>query len=175
MLKTEEGPVIWREDKCMGCRFCMLSCPFDVPKFEYESAIPKIQKCNLCWDRLEKGKKPACVEACPVEALKFGTRRELIEMARAQIAKNPDTYMQQIYGEDDAGGTGFLYLASVPFEQLGFRTDLGTVPYPEYSKDYLYAVPVVLTLWPAFLLALSNATKKENDRESYETANGQWK
>jgi formate dehydrogenase iron-sulfur subunit len=163
MLKTEEGPVIWREDKCMGCRFCMLSCPFDVPKFEYDSAIPKIQKCNLCWDRLEQGKKPACVEACPVEAIKFGTRRDLIEMARTRIAKNPETYVQQIYGENDAGGTGYLYLASVPFDQLGFRTDLGTVSYPEYSKDYLYAVPVILTLWPAFLLALSNATKKEND------------
>jgi formate dehydrogenase iron-sulfur subunit len=163
MLKTEDGPVIWRADKCMGCRFCMLSCPFDVPKFEYDSWIPKIQKCNLCWDRLQEGEKPACVEACPVEAIKFGERRELIEMARARIAKNPDTYVQEIYGEHDAGGTGYLYLASVPFEQLGFRTDLGTIAYPEYTKDFLYAVPVILTLWPAFLLAVSNATRKDND------------
>lgn len=175
MLKTEEGPVIWREEKCMGCRYCMLSCPFDVPKFEYDSPIPKIQKCNLCWDRLEEGKMPACVEACPAEAIKFGKRRELIEMARAQIAKNPAAYVHQIYGADEAGGTSYLYLAGVPFGRLGFRTDLESIPYPEFSKDYLYAVPVILTLWPAFLLALSNATKKENDRENYESRNGQWK
>lgn len=171
MLKTEEGPVIWREDKCMGCRFCMISCPFDIPRFEYESPVPKIQKCNLCRDRLEEGKVPACVEACPAEALTFGKRRELIQMGRAQIAKNPDNYVQQIYGENVAGGTGYLYLSGVPFEQLGFRSDLDNIPYPELSKDYLYAVPVVLTLWPVFLLALSNATKKDDERQSYETQN----
>ena len=173
MLKTEEGPVIWREDKCMGCRFCMLSCPFDVPKFEYDSPMPKIQKCNLCWDRLEEGKRPACVEACPAEAIKFGKRRELIETGRALIAKEPTKYVHDIYGESEAGGTSYMYLASVPFGQLGFRTDLETIPYPELSKDYLYAVPVVLTLWPAFLLALSNATKKESDQENHGTPDGQ--
>ena len=171
MLKTEEGPVIWREDKCMGCRFCMISCPFDVPKFEYESPVPKIQKCNLCWDRLKEGKEPACVEACPAEAIKFGSRRDLIEMGRAQIAKEPDTYIHQIYGENEAGGGSYLYLSGVPFGQLGFRTDLDNIPYPELSKDYLYAVPVILTLWPAFLLALSNATKKDDERRPYETQN----
>ncbi len=169
MLKTEEGPVIWREDKCMGCRFCMISCPYDVPKFEYESPMPKIQKCNLCWDRVKEGKVPVCVEACPAEALVFSSRKELIEMGRAQIAKDPDAYVHHIYGENEVGGGGYLYLSSVPFEQLGFRTDLENIPYPELSKDYLYAVPVVLTLWPAFLLALSNATKKDDDRQSHDT------
>ncbi len=68
-----------------------------------------------------------------------------------------------------------MYLAGAPFGQLGFRTDVETVPYPELSKDYLYAVPVILTLWPAFLLALSNATKKESDQENYEASDEQWK
>jgi len=168
MLKTEDGPVIWREDKCMGCRFCMISCPFDVPQFEYDSPVPKIQKCNLCWDRLSKGERPACVEACPVEALTFGARRDLIEQARHQIAADPAQYISQIYGEHEAGGTGYLYLSSVPFDQLGFRTDLESIPYPELSKDYLYAVPIVLTLWPTFLLALSNSTKKDQEPTTYD-------
>ncbi len=163
MLKTEEGPVIWREPKCMGCRFCMISCPFDVPKFEYDSPIPKIQKCTLCWERLQEAEQPACVEACPAEALQFGKRRELIEEARRRIVENPEEYVHHIYGEHEAGGTSYMYLSKVPFEQLGFRTDLDTTSYPELSKDYLYAVPIVLTLWPAFLLALSNATKKEGE------------
>ena len=85
MLKTEEGPVIWRDRKCMGCRFCMVSCPFDVPKFEYHSPNPDIVKCNMCFDRVKEGELPACVADCPAEALTFGTRRELIAEARRKI------------------------------------------------------------------------------------------
>ncbi|MBE0558554.1 MAG: 4Fe-4S dicluster domain-containing protein, partial [Proteobacteria bacterium] len=151
MLKTEDGPVIWREDKCMGCRFCMISCPFDIPRFEYDSPVPKIQKCNFCWDRLQKGGRPACVEACPVEALTYGKRSDLLAQGRSQIAADPAQYSSHIYGEHEVGGTGYLYLSSVPFKQIGFREDLESIPYPELSKDYLYAVPIVLTLWPAFL------------------------
>jgi Fe-S-cluster-containing dehydrogenase component len=170
MLKTEEGPVIWREGKCMGCRFCMISCPFDIPKFEYDSPVPKIQKCTLCWERLQKGQQLACVEACPAEALQFGKRRELIEEARRRIAASPDDYVHHLYGEQEAGGTAYMYLSKVPLGQIGFRTDLDSTSYPELTKDYLYAVPIVLTLWPAFLLALSNSTKEEREqgRESYE-------
>ena len=163
LLKTEEGPVIWRADKCMGCRFCMISCPFEIPKFEYDSPIPKIQKCRMCYEKLQEGDIPACVEACPEEAIVFGKRRELIDEARTRIYKNPDDYIHQIYGEHEVGGTGYMYLSAVPFEKLGFRTDLGTTPYPEYTKTFLYSVPVVLTLWPAFLLALNKATKREEE------------
>jgi Fe-S-cluster-containing dehydrogenase component len=169
MLKTEEGLVVWREDKCMGCRFCMISCPFDIPKFEYDSAVPKISKCTMCWGRLKEGEQPACVENCPEEALTFGKRRDLIEEARVRIYENPDSYVSHIYGEHEAGGTGYMYLSAVPFEQLGFRTDLGTTPYPEFSKDFLYAVPVILTLWPPFLLALNRATKKGEAEETIES------
>jgi Fe-S-cluster-containing dehydrogenase component len=165
MLKTEEGPVIWREDKCMGCRFCMVSCPFDAPKFEYDSANPKIQKCNLCWERMQEGQLPACVENCPADALTFGTRQELMDEGRRRIYENPDDYIHAIYGEHDAGGTAWLYLSAVPFEQLGLRTDLGTTAYPEFTKDFLYGVPIVLALWPAFLLALSRSTRRDRESE----------
>lgn len=173
MLKTPEGPVIWREDKCMGCRFCMVSCPFDMPKFEYHSAVPKIQKCILCWERIAEGQQPACVENCPAEALKFGKRSELIREARRRIHNDPDNYVEHIYGEHEVGGTGWLYLASVPFDQLGFRTDLGKTSYPELTKGFLYSVPVVLTLWPAFLLGLSQATKKDEPDEEIEATHEQ--
>ena len=168
LLKTEEGPVIWRADKCMGCRFCMVSCPFEMPKFEYDSAIPKIQKCRMCFERLQEGEEPACVAECPEGALVFGKKRDLLDEAKSRIYNNPDDYVHEIYGEDVVGGTGYLYLAAVPFEKLGFRTDLGDTPYPEYTKNFLYSVPVVLTLWPAFLLALNNATKKDEDQSGKE-------
>ena len=168
MLKTEEGPVIWRESKCMGCRFCMVSCPFNVPRFEYDSPIPKIQKCNMCWDRLEEGKLPACVEACPAQAIVFGKRSDLIEEAHRQIFKDPDSYVHTIYGEYEAGGTGYMYIASVPFDQLGFNTKLDDTAYPEFTTGYLYAVPIILALWPTFLLGVSNATKKDHDESREE-------
>jgi formate dehydrogenase iron-sulfur subunit len=161
MLKTDEGPVIWREDKCMGCRSCMISCPFDIPKFEYDSPNPKIQKCRMCYESIRKGEKPACVDVCPPEALLFGKRRDLIEIARSRIYAEPGKYQHYIYGEHEAGGTGLLYLSAVPFEELGLRKDLGTTAYPEYNKTFLYSVPAVLILWPAFLLGLYNSFKEK--------------
>ncbi|MBU4371695.1 MAG: twin-arginine translocation signal domain-containing protein [Proteobacteria bacterium] len=162
MVKRENGAVTW-ETNCMGCRFCMVSCPFDIPKFEYDSAVPKIQKCSLCWEKLEKGQKPACVEACPAEALTFGTRRELIEEAKRRIYQNSGQYISHIYGEHEVGGTGYLYISAVPFEQIGFRTDLGKIAYPEFSKGFLYSVPIVLLLWPAFLVGVNAITNRKDE------------
>lgn len=163
MHKDASGPVVWRSSKCMGCRFCMVSCPFDVPKFEYHSAVPRIVKCDLCATRLKDGQQPACVENCPAEALAFGKRSDLLETAKRRIAENPDRYVPHIYGESEAGGTSYLYLASVPFEELGFNTDVGDTPYPMLTTGFLYGVPFVLTLMPALLLALSNATRRRSE------------
>ena len=165
MHKTHEGPVIWRGDKCMGCRYCMVSCPFDVPKFEYHSPNPKIVKCDMCFDRLQEGQLPACAENCPADALVFGTRRELIKEARRRIAENPDLYADQIFGEHEAGGTGFLYLSKVPFNELGFNTSMQKSTYPELSKGFLYSVPTIFVLWPAILLGIREATKNNNLNE----------
>ncbi|GAG01049.1 unnamed protein product, partial [marine sediment metagenome] len=165
MYKTEDGPVIWRSGKCMGCRFCMVSCPFDMPKFEYHEWNPDLQKCTMCWQRLQEGKKPACVAACPTDALMFGKKRDLMEIARVRIYNHPQDYVHQIYGEQEVGGTGWLYLASVPFDQLGFRTDLGTTPYPEYTKEFLYAVPVIFFGLPTLLFGLNALSNRSNRDE----------
>lgn len=162
MQKRKEGPVTW-QDNCMGCRICMVSCPFDIPKFEYNSWNPRIQKCDFCWERVMRGEEPACVEACPQEALVFGKRKELIEEAKRRIYQKPDKYYHHIYGEHEVGGTGWLYISAVPFEQIGFKTDVGTTAYPEYTKGFLYAVPFVLILWPAFLTAIRSLTKAEEE------------
>lgn len=169
MHKTEEGPVVWRGEKCMGCRYCMVSCPFDIPKFEYHSANPKIQKCTMCYEnRVKDGKIPACVENCGNEALMFGTRRDLIREARKRIVENPDVYIDHIYGEEEAGGTGFLYLASVPFEELGLKTNLQKSSYPALTKTFLYSVPTVFVVMPALLLGIHNATKRNQNHQSHD-------
>ncbi len=169
MQKTKEGPVIWRGEKCMGCRYCMVSCPYDIPKFEYFSSNPEIKKCDMCHDRQLKGKMPACVENCEAGALLFGKRRDLIKEARRRIQENPDQYVDQIYGEKEAGGTGFLYLSSVPFNELGFNTKIQLTSYPSLSKGFLYSVPTVFVLWPALLLGIQEATKNNHHKvEDYE-------
>ena len=155
MKQNSTGPTTWDGDKCLGCRYCMTSCPFDMPKFEYDSWNPKIQKCSMCFERLEAGHKPACVMACPTDALMFGTRVKNLEIARHRIYSHPDDYVHHIYGEHEVGGTGYIYLSAVPFDQLGFRTDLGTTPYPDYTKEFLYAVPMIRFGVPAFLLGLN--------------------
>jgi formate dehydrogenase iron-sulfur subunit len=127
LTKTAEGPVVYDEGKCIGCRYCMVACPFGVPAFEWEEPLPWIRKCTFCVDRLKDGLEPACVAACPAGALKFGNREELIAEARERIAAEPDRYIDHIYGEKELGGTSWLYLSPVPFEELGLPS-LDTEP-----------------------------------------------
>lgn len=159
MKKTKTGPVTW-DTNCLGCRYCMVSCPFDVPKFEHHAAIPTLEKCSFCTQRLKEGEVPGCVAACPAEALIFGSRRDVVAEAERRIAQHPDKYYPHIYGEHEAGGSSWMYLSAVPFEQIGFRSDIGTKPYPEYTTGFLYAVPFILLLWPTAMLGMSRATKK---------------
>jgi len=168
MHKTKAGPVIWRGEKCMGCRYCMVSCPFDIPKFEYHSPNPKIQKCDMCYNRLKTGEMPACAANCPNEALFYGTRRQLLSEARKRIVENPKLYVDYLYGEHEAGGTCWMYLSPVPFKELGMKTNLHKGSYPALTKGFLYSVPSIFVLFPALLLGIQQATKKENQNEEDE-------
>ena len=165
MHKTKAGPVVWDGDKCMGCRYCMVSCPFNIPRFEYHSPNPQIQKCDMCFNRLKAGEIPACAFNCPNEALLYGSRRELIKEAHKRIVENPDLYVDYIYGENEAGGTCWLYLSPVDFKELGMKTDLHKDSYPALTKGFLYAVPSIFVLFPALLAGIHQATKKENKQQ----------
>jgi ferredoxin len=130
----------------------MTACPFYIPAFEYDDAIrPAIQKCFMCSHRISQGKVPACATECPVEAITFGKRSDLMKIARDRIRAHPEKYIEHIYGEKEAGGTDWLYISGVPFDELGFPNDLGTKPYPELTREFLSAVPVALVVWPAVL------------------------
>lgn len=168
MHKTKEGPVIWREEKCMGCRYCMIACPFDVPKFEYYSTNPKIQKCNMCYDRIKEGNMPACVENCPAEALLFETRREVLNEAKHRIVEDPELYENYIYGEHEAGGTAIIYLSPVPFDEIGFKTNIQKKSYPALTKGFISSIAPVDILLPAVLLGIHEATKSRTKSEEEE-------
>jgi formate dehydrogenase iron-sulfur subunit len=171
--KTPGGPVTYNGSRCLGCRYCMVACPFDVPKFEYEKAMPYVKKCTFCAARQAEGKMPACAENCPTGALKFGTRAALLEEARTRIYQNPDKYVHHIYGDQEAGGTSWLYISDLPLERLGLKGGLDPAAYPELSQTALAAVPMVLTLWPPVLMGLYaiNRRRAEVARENAEEPN----
>lgn len=164
--KTAEGAVIYQPEVCVGCRTCMIACPFYIPAFKYSSAFsPRIQKCVFCYDtRLKYGRQPACVEACPQEALVFGRRDELIKIGRRRIEANPGRYVDHIYGEYEAGGTSWLYLSPVPFDQVGFNTELPHAPILDSVKNFLGIVPMVLTIWPALFTGFHLLATRKNDQ-----------
>ncbi len=142
--QTPEGAVVYDVSRCIGCRYCMLACPYDVPRFEWrEGLTPVIGKCILCADRREQGLNPACVDACPTGTLEFGTRERLLAVAKARIKADPDRYVNHIYGEHEVGGSAVLYLSPVPFEELGFRTDLPADPLPELTWNIMTRIPAV--------------------------------
>ena len=170
--KTPEGAVIYNADVCVGCRTCMIACPFYIPTFRYSSAFhPRIMKCVFCHEtRLSKGLPPACVEACPQEALTFGRRSDLTEIGRQRIRENPGVYVDHIYGEHEAGGTAWMYLSPAPFEQVGFDTTVPKEPILNYVKDFLSIVPMVLTIWPALFAGFHLlATRKDRVEELKKT------
>jgi Fe-S-cluster-containing dehydrogenase component len=148
IVKHENGAVVWDTDKCIGCRYCMVACPFQIPAFEYRKALqPRIMKCDFCIERQDQGKLPACVESCPVEALTFGPREELVRVAQDKIRRAPDRYIDHIYGEQEVGGTSWCYLADQSFDQLAMPK-LGESPAPGVSESiqhgiFAYFVPPV--------------------------------
>lgn len=148
--KTKEGAVTYNPDLCFGCRYCMTACPFYIPAYDYDSALdPKIVKCTMCHHRIKEGGVTACSEACPTGALTFGKRDELIRLARERIRKNPERYINHIYGEHEVGGTSWMYISGAPFENVGLPSGLPKKPLIEETKGFLSAVPVVFTVWPA--------------------------
>jgi len=175
LQKTANGPVIYDEGKCIGCRYCMVACPFGIPNFEWDSPLPWIRKCTFCADRQGAGLKPACVTTCPTGALEFDERDELIAEARRRIAAVPGKYVDHIYGEKELGGTSWMYLSPVPFEKLGFPT-LGSEPVTINVERAMGAIPPVLLGVAAAMAGVYWVTKrgqkvsqaKDSDKEKEE-------
>lgn len=171
--KTDEGAVIYNPKVCVGCRTCMIACPFYVPAYSYSSAVnPVVKKCIMCYDtRLKFGRPPACVEACPREVMTFGKRNDLIYFARQRIKLNPGKYVEHIYGEKEVGGTAWMYLSPVPFDKIGFDTTLPDQPILGNVKEFLTIVPMVLTIWPALFTGFHLlATRKDAKKKEHESA-----
>jgi len=177
--KTPEGAVIYNPKVCVGCRNCMIACPFHIPGYTYHSVLnPVIKKCIFCYDtRLKEGRPPACVESCPQQVMTFGKRKELLKIAHERLRKNPGKYVDHVYGEKEVGGTGWFYISNAPFEEAGFDTSLPKEPIINGVKDFLAVVPMVLAIWPALftgfhLLSTKGKSHGHGDDHSHDGQEG---
>jgi len=168
--KLAEGPVLYDANKCIGCRYCMQACPFKVPRYEWASTKPRVQKCIFCAPRITKGLQPACADACPTGATKFGDRDELIVEANNRISAEPGKYVAKIYGRQDVGGTSVLFISPVPFEELGFDTRLGDTPMPLLTLSALSKVPNVVTVGAVMLAGIWWITNRRTEVQQYEAS-----
>ncbi|MFA6239402.1 MAG: 4Fe-4S dicluster domain-containing protein [Candidatus Hydrogenedentales bacterium] len=141
LTTAENGAVVYDAHKCMGCRYCMVACPFEVPAYEYHDALtPRVRKCIFCFDRVKnEGKIPACAEMCPPMCLTYGKRSDLLALAHEKIERHPDKYLDKVYGEHEVGGTRWLYLAAKPFEELGFQA-FGDKPIPQLTETIQHSI-----------------------------------
>ncbi len=138
LSKKEDGPVVYDETKCVGCRYCLVACPFQIPAYEDHNPVtPRVRKCTYCFERLGEGKMPACITMCPTQALIFGKRSNLLTIAKNRIKNNPDKYVNHIYGEKEAGGSSWLYLSPMDFS---FFPKVGTTPPPKLTETLLSGV-----------------------------------
>jgi Fe-S-cluster-containing dehydrogenase component len=161
LKKSDFGAVTWNSSLCIGCRYCEVACPFDVPKFEWDKWNPKIVKCEFCYDRLQKNEQPACTAVCPTGAVIFGKRTDLLAQGKERVAAAPGKYFEnRVYGEHEAGGTQVLYLSNVAFSKIGLPT-LGSSSLGHYATK----VTAVIYKWlsgPMLVAGLFGVVIKKN-------------
>jgi formate dehydrogenase iron-sulfur subunit len=165
--KRSDGPVMYNPDVCIGCRYCMNACPFGVPHFDYDKGIVDgafIDKCNFCPQRIDNGLEPACVATCPTDALEYGERSELIARAHARIQAHPDRYIDHVYGETENGGTSYLILSHVPFEDLGLPA-MGPKPINTITETIMENTIPFALVWTGVLSAVAVGVRAVNHKK----------
>ena len=174
LTKKENGAVHYDVTKCIGCRYCMAACPFEIPAYEYHDPItPRVRKCTFCYERIEKeGGKPGCASICPVEAITFGRRSDLLRLAHRRIDSDPARYVDHVYGEKEVGGTSWLYVSGVEFNRVGFQ-DLPEQPMPKVTEtiqhslfSYLWSPLALFGVLGAVMGYTSRKGGKEDGHES---------
>ncbi len=167
--KTAAGPVTYEPEKCIGCRYCMMACPFGVPKYEWDKKYPVVQKCTFCAERIADGQMPACVKSCPPNAIIFGDYDRILAEAEQRIKDHPGLYIDHIYGKNEAGGTSWMYLSSTAFDTIGFKTNIPTKPLPDLTWGMLREIPYKVGGLVAVLAAIAyfrnRGSRVESDKE----------
>ena len=117
----------------------------------------------MCRDRVAAGLATACATVCPTGATKFGNRDELISEAESRIRSNPGRYVNHVYGVEEVGGTSVLLLSDVPFDTLGYRTDLSQQPLPQLTWNVLHRLPTVVSIGGVLMGGIWWITKRREE------------
>ncbi|MFH1372199.1 MAG: 4Fe-4S dicluster domain-containing protein [bacterium] len=139
--QTDEGVVVYDSGKCLGCRYCMMACPYGIPRYDWDEPVPYVRKCIMCYDKILKGEQPGCTAACPTKATIFGERQELIAEAHRRIKDNPGVYIDRVWGEHEFGGTSVLYLSDIDLSFLTYGSRAGSRPLPKTTDLAMKSVP----------------------------------
>ena len=153
--KTDVGAVVYDSSRCIGCRYCMMACPFGIPRYDWNRTVPYVRKCILCYDRIKDGEQPACTEKCPTKATIFGDRNELLAEAHRRISEDPGKYLGKVWGESEVGGTSVLYISDINLSFLTHGEHLGNEPLPQTTRIAMGSVPFVFLGVGAALTGLS--------------------
>jgi len=167
LKKQDSGAVTYDSGRCMGCRYCMLACPYGIPRYEWDSPVPSIRKCILCHERLKEGELPACTEVCPTGATMSGTREELLVEAERRLRANSSL---ELYGtEDEIGGSCVLYLSDVDLRPLYDGRDMrGDPPLPTTTSVAMTSVPFTFVGVGAVMLGLHWFTRRREEVQNEE-------
>ena len=168
LRKSEAGPVVYDGARCVGCRYCILACPFGVPTFEWDETFGRIGKCQMCASRISRGEPTACAEACPSGAVSYGTREEMLGLAHERVRTGSGGYVPHVYGETEAGGTSVLYVSDVPFETLGFVASAPLKPLPTYTWEIARLLPPIAAGLLAMLVVLHARRQRELEHREAE-------
>jgi len=160
--KTDLGPVIYDANKCLGCRYCIQACPHNVPRYEWDKAVPAVAKCDMCYERIKEGGIPACAEACPNGATIFGDREEMLAEARRRLREDPDLYYPHICGEEELGGSSVIILSPVPLEELGIADGFPTQAPAELTAQALARVPGIVVMGGAMMFAIAWISRRRD-------------
>jgi len=152
---TKEGAVFYDKNKCLGCRYCMMACPYGIPRYDWDKAVPYVQKCIMCYDTIKSGGEPACTSACPQEATIFGDRDQLIKLAHQRINDNPGKYINKVWGEHEVGGTSVIYLSDIDLSFLSYGSKLDNKPLPKTTATAMKSVPFAFVGMGSAMLGLN--------------------
>jgi len=166
LKRTGTGAVAYDPEICMGCRYCLVACPFGMTRYEWESATPRVRKCILCFEKLQAGEieQPACTATCPEDATVFGRRDAMLAEARRRIVAAPDRYIQHIWGEHEVGGTSVLYISDIELTHAGWPANLPEHGVPHLADATLKTVPVTFLGVGAAMFGLHWVIKRRQQR-----------
>lgn len=132
IVQYANGIVDFQQEKCIGCGYCIAGCPFNIPKFN--STTKKVFKCTLCSDRVGQGLEPACIKSCPTGCLHFGTKEDMLVLAKSRAKQLSDVSGFKnagVYDPAGVGGTHVIYVlhdATIP-EAYGGLPANPTIPW----------------------------------------------